>query len=156
MAQPVIVSTRITATGQKDRSLPVYLPNATTLAQAQAFFTAFAPLLDAVIDGVVAEGNVQLPLTVPGSLKGSSNSGAELRRGALLDYSAANINYQFGLWVPGWLPTGFAGSTVVVSGAFGSFVNGMLNTIGASGAAPTDRYGNDLTTFNKGVKSFRK
>jgi len=156
MAQPVIVSTRLTVAGQNDRSLPMYLPNATTLAQAQAFMTAFAVLLDNVVGAVLAEANVQLPLTLPGGIKSASDAGTELRRGALLDFSASGTSYQHGIWVPGWDLAGFSGNDVLVSGDYGTFETSLLSVIGASGAAPTDRYGNDLTTYNGGRKSFRK
>lgn len=156
MASPVIVSTRITAPNNEPRSMPVFLPNSTTLAQAQAFMTAFATLLDNVTDGVVAKAEVTLPLTIPGSVKGSANAGASLNVGALIDYAVNGSAYTFGLWVPGWQPAGFVGNALVHSGAYAAFIDGMLNTIGASGAQPVDRYNNDLMTWTGGRKSTRK
>jgi hypothetical protein len=156
MATPVIVSTGITVANQKKRSLPMFLPNATTLAQAQAFMTAFATLLDNVIDGVVVDPTVTLPLTLPGGIKSSPSAGAESSRGALLDYAASGIDRIHGIWVPSWAPAGFSGNAVDNAGAYATFISALVNVIGSSGAAPVDRYGNDLTTFTKGRKAFRK
>jgi len=155
-----IVSIQLQDADGDTKSIPVHLPRGTlTLANFQAFATAFAPLLDAVTAAKINEMTITLPLTLPAGLKTDAVADSEVERGALFNCEAANTTYSHGVFIPAWKSALFTGDEVDLAGtgvaAFrDAFVTGL--TDGATPLPPSDKYENDLTALNKATKRFRK
>jgi hypothetical protein len=153
----VLVSTSVqTSDGRK--TIEVFLPAATTLAQAQGFLTGFAPLVDVIMGGVIVEASVSFPLTLPGGLKSSQDAGATVHRGGLFGYDNASL-YKWSQYIPSLTPTLFVGDLVNVGDTdVAAYITAMESGITVSGTPvqPTNQYDDDLTTQITAVESFRK
>jgi hypothetical protein len=80
----------------------VWLPGATTLANAQAFADAYSELLDAVIDGKIARVGIVFEAEL-GDVKADAVAGCDVENGALFIYDAGA--YTFRHRVPTITPT---------------------------------------------------
>lgn len=156
MALTNLLSVQITDADGKVKTMPIYFPAATTLAELQDYADAMLPALDAVIDGQITQATVTLQLTLVGGLKSAAVDGNRVREGALLRYPADNTIYKHSIFVPSWENAGFAGDVVLETGAYATF----QATISAGGGdpvvEPTDEYGNDLNALINGERRFRK
>lgn len=136
------------------RSVPYYFDGALTEANIQAFVTAHAPHLDAVVDGKVMEAFYQKPLTLPGGLKTPANANSEVQKGAVFAFDNLS-RYKFSLFVPSWLPTLFTlDSPIVNAGAGQTYIADIVT--GAGGQSPMNGLGFDLTALSSSRKAFRK
>lgn len=142
------------------KSLPIIFPRGTlTLAQIDAFASAYAPLLDAVLDAQIVGISTSIDLAIPNGLKSSAASGTDVERGALFTFNAANTPYVWSAFLPGFATAKFSGDEVnktdsAVAALIGAMVSGLTNA-GAT-VSPSDKYGNDLTALKAAVKRFRK
>ncbi len=140
------------------KSVETFLPPASTLAQVQGFVTAFAPLIDAIVGGVINEATVSFPLTLPGGLKTSADSGATVHRGGLFGFDNPSP-YKWSQYVPSLTPTLFVGKDVNVGDTdVAAYLTAMEDGITVSGTPiqPQNQYDDDLTTNTTAVESFRK
>lgn len=136
------------------RSVPVFFENTVTPANMQTYFTAFAPLLDAVIGGKIVEASYTAQLTLPGGLKAAPNANIEVQKGAQFSFSNPS-RYKWGLYVPTMLPTAFSGDLVNLEfQGMGDFVDAYV--AGLATFSPTNGYGFDLTALARAKKTFRK
>lgn len=153
----VLVSMSIeTSDGRK--SVPVFLPNATTLVQAQGFMTGFAPLVNAITGGVIVGAEVSFPLTLPGGLRTTADAGATVHRGGLFGYDNPSP-YKWSQYIPSLTPTLFIGDLVNVGDTdVGAYITAMESGIDVSGTfiQPTNQYDDDLTTQVTAAEAFRK
>jgi hypothetical protein len=154
MALVNVYSARIQDHTGDVKTMALYFPATTTLAQITAFSDAFLAALDPVIDGVVAEAAVTLSIPVPAALKDVAVVGNTVHEGALLRFDCTNSNYCLSAFVPSWENAGFTGNAVSAAGDYGN-LEGII-VAGSGGAIPTDRDGNDLVTFTGGDRTFRK
>lgn len=154
MASDVLVSVMVSDGDGDSRAAKVHLPPATSEADIQTFLTAYAPLLDAVVDGKILSAVYQKPLTLPGGLKAGAVALSEVQKGANFSFINAS-RYKYGVWVPVWTPSLFTGDVVNMSGAgVAAFRDAYV--IGLAGIQPTNGFGFDLTTISHATKSFRK
>lgn len=140
------------------KSVQTFLPAATTLAQAQGFMTGFAPLIDAIVGGVINEAIVSFPLTLPGGLKSSADAGATVHRGGLFGFDNASP-YKWSQYVPSLTPALLIGTSVNVGDTdVAAYLTAMETGITVSGTpiTPTNEYDDNLTTNVTAVESFRK
>jgi len=153
----VLVSMSIqTPDGRK--SIPTFLPAATTLAQAQGFLTQFAPLVDVITDGVIVEAEVSFPLTLPGGLKTTPNAGGTVHRGGLFGYDNASP-YKWSQYIASLLPADLIGDAVNIGDTdVAAYITAMESGLTVSGTPiqPTNQYDDDLTTNVSAVEAFRK
>jgi len=141
-----------------DKSIPTYLPDSTTLAQAQGFLTGFAPLIDAITGGVIQSASVSFDLTLPGGLKTDQVGDVSVHRGGLFGYRNTSP-YKWSQFVPTLTESLFIGEAVNVGDTdVGAYATAMEDGITVSGTAiqPTNEYGNDLTSNVTATQSFRK
>jgi len=146
----------VTPDGRK--SIEVFLPAAATLAQAQGFATGFAPLIDAITGGVIVGAQVTFPLTLPGGLKTTPDTGATVHRGGLFGYDNASP-YKWSQYVGSLTPTLFIADLVNVGDTdVGAYITAMEDGINVSGTfvQPTNEYDDDLTTNVSAKEAFRK
>jgi hypothetical protein len=137
--------------GKKARkTLPVYVDNSLTLANIQTLFDSFLPDLDAAIDPIIEDASINLQLTLPGGLKSTAGTGTTVHEGALLHFDAANTNYVFDPYVPGWKQAGFSGDTVLNTGVYATLIGDFISL------SIVDKQGNALSTFENGSRVFRK
>lgn len=153
MADTLLTTTLIDADGDT-RTVPVFLPAATTEANIAAFATAYAPLLDDVVGGRITEQSYTKSLTLPGGLKTEPVEFSEVQKGALFSY--ANLSrYKWGLYVPTWLDILFVGDAIDLEGTgVAAFVDAYIS--GLASQLPTNGYAFDLTALAKSRKAFRK
>lgn len=142
------------AKGSVDR-VAIFIPDAATLPEITAFYSTVATALDAVTEGVVGNGTVEFGLTAPGGLKGAAAANSDIQEGGLLTFNT-DARYKFGLRVPAWLQSAFAGKNITLndSGVVDAFV--ALISTGDGTITPVDPQGAAITGISKGIKSFRR
>lgn len=156
MALTNLLSIQVTDADGKSKTIPLYFPDTTTLADLQDYADTFLPNLDAVIDGKITQATVTLQLTLVGGLKASAVDGNRVREGALLRFAADDTIYKHSIYIPSWENTGFAGDVVLATGAYDTVQDNIAVGIGDPAVAPSDEYGNDLNSFINGNRKFRK
>jgi len=132
------------------KSFPLYLDDSLTLANIQTLFNTFLPDLDAAIDPVVESAQVSLNLTLPGGLKSTPGTGTTVHEGALLHFTAANTNYVYDPYIPGWSQAGFTGNVVDDTGVYATLIGEFITL------SLVDKNGNAITAFQDGKRTFRK
>ncbi len=154
MANDLLLSTKIVDDAGKTRTIPVFLPSGDTLANAQSYMTAYAPLLDAIIDGVIESAEVTIPLTLPGGLKTSAVADSTVRRGAVASFFTS-VRYNWSLYVPAFSLAKIAGGAINPADTdVAAFL--AAYTTGLASRTPTDGHADDLTLFSRMRESFRK
>jgi hypothetical protein len=155
MALVSVISFGVTDFAGARKSFPIYVPAATTLAQAQAWITAGAPILDALIDGKIDDVSITLTGTLPGGLKSSAVSGNTVREGALWAWDPAGTDFEYGDYMPSAANADFVGDVLDDTN---TDVTDWIAQMTASGAGTeaTDRYGNDIVSYIRGRRTFRK
>lgn len=155
MATVNIISFGILDFAGARKSFPIYVPSTATLTQMQAWVTAGAPLLDALIDGKIEDVSVTLSATLPGGLKTDPVDGNTVHEGGLWAWDAAGTDYEYGDYMPSVANANFSGNTLD-EGV--SEVTDWIAQMTASGAGTeaTDRYANDITGYIRGSRRFRK
>jgi hypothetical protein len=156
MALTTLISFGIVGAQGKSKRVPVYIVATANDTEIQAAIDAIAPAMDAAIDGQITDVLVTKAFTLPGGLKSSANDPSHAREGALLSFDAAGTNYTYSVYVPTWEEAGFADDTVLSSGSYAALEAALIASYGAGSRALTDPYGNDLTAFLQGKRTFRK
>lgn len=80
-------------------TMSVRLPSATAFADADAFASDFATLLDAVIDGFITRIGMSFTVTPPGGLKVAAAAGVDVEAGATFIYNSA-LGFKFRHRIP--------------------------------------------------------
>jgi len=153
MADDVLMSVKGTDFNGSNKTSLIYFPNNATLAAVQAYFTAFAPLYEAISEAKIVGGNVSFPLTVPA---GKANPGAGVRINAGADFSFDTPGrYNYGLWIPAIMVSKLAGNDII---AADNDILAVTNALvgGLGGTLPTDGYGLDVNLFQRGKFAYRK
>lgn len=150
MAEVHVVSIGIVDYLGDRKTIPMYLPAATTLSTINTLLGTMLPLLDAVVDGKIADAKVSLDLTLPGGLKGSAVSGHDVHNGANVTFDPADTDYAFSMYFPTWEEAGFSGQSVLNTGAYSD----LFDEIVADNF--TDRDGNTFDEFVAGNRTRRK
>lgn len=145
-----VVSIGIVDFAGERKTLPLFFPTEDSVAAIQGKMDTLLPLLDAVIDGKVADVSVQLNLSVVAGLKGAAVSGNTVHEGANLQYDVTASDYIHTPYVPTWENAGFAGPSVLTSTVYGAFETGIIT------AGATDKNGLALSAFIAGKRAFRK
>lgn len=157
---PSIASFTITDADGDTKSVPIYFEVGTISQEdIEAAMQTMAADMDAVIDGKITAMHLTLEVALPGGLKASPVANSEVEKGALLTFDASSTPYNHSIFVPSWTPSKFSGDNVNAGAAgvatfLGDITTGITETSG--GFLPTDRYSNDLVTYLKGLKRFRK
>jgi hypothetical protein len=72
------------------------------LADMELALAALAPLLDAVVGGVIAKSQIVIPATLPGGLKSTAVAGINNSLCGLIDWINASNTDKYGVVYPGW------------------------------------------------------
>lgn len=147
------LSYKITGDQGDSKTLVVYFPATVTVAQMISFSDDFAPLLNAVIDGVILEANIKVAVTLPGGLRTTVVADSDVHAGALLSFDVANTAFSFSHYIPTWRD--FSDDLVNLAGTgVGAFITELEDGDGT--ISPSDRYANDLVTNIASTKVNRK
>lgn len=142
------------------KAMQIYFPATSTLTQLQTFVTNFAPLVNAVIDGVIASSLISVQATLPGGLRSVAVDGNRVNEGALLTFDADSTNYAHSIYIPSWANSEFNGGVInetqAITDLLDALVQGVLVNSTRVDPMPSDKYANDLVAFVKGVRAFRK
>ena len=125
-----------------------------TLASLTAWIAGLITVLDPTIDVKVNKARVCLSIPLPGGIKATANASSINERTALFTMSPEAGAPAYGVDVPGYLPSLFAGDTVPLAGATSTLL-AYLETVSGTIVA-TDRYGNALQSVKKAKKTFRE
>lgn len=154
MAQDLLYSVRVDDAAGRSRRHTVNLPSTMSIANVTTFSDAYLVLLDAIMDGLVTEATVKLPVALVGGLKGAAIANGDVRIGAL--FSLINPSGKLkDVWVPNFTPSKFTGDLVnQAATGLAAYIAGLVS--GAGGFSPTNGYGDDLTALDHAIKSIRK
>jgi len=149
-----LLSLKIGDDAGKSKTLPVFFTSSVTPANIQTFLTAFAPLADAVIDGIIESASLTLDLALPGGLKSSPVEDSTVRRGAVESFANPS-RFAWSLYVPSFSLTKITGGNIDIADADVVAFNAAYVT-GAGGFTPSNGEGLDLTAMLHAAESFRK
>lgn len=149
-----LLSIKVIDDAGKSKSVPVFFTSSVTPANIQTFATAFMPLLDAVIDGLIESATVTLDITVPSGLKSAPVTDSTVRRGAVESFSTP-ARFDWSLYVPSFSLTKITGGNIDVADSDVIAFNAAYVT-GAGGFTPSNGLGLDLTALLRAAESFRK
>ena len=136
------------------KTVPVFFTPSVTPANIQTFLTAFAPLLNDVIDGIIESASLTLDLTVPGGLRTTPVVDSTVRRGAVESFANPS-RFAWSLYVPTFSLTKITGGNIDVADADVVAFNAAYVT-GAGGFTPSNGGGLDLTALLHAAEAFRK
>lgn len=141
-------------------SVSVRIPSDTAAADATAFASDVATLLDAVIDGVITRIGISETVTPPGGLKTAALANCDVEVGATLFYAAAG-GFVFRHRIPTWKISLIVDDGSVIDQSDGdvqAFRDMMVNGITpvATLVQPAEWRDADITAFNVGSQTFTK
>lgn len=149
-----LLSVKVGDDAGKSKTVPVFFTSSVTPANIQSFATAYLPLLDAVIDGVIESASLTLDITVPGGIKTTPVVDSTVRRGAVESFATPG-RFDWSLYVPSFSLTKITGGNIDISDADVVAFNAAYVT-GAGGFTPSNGLGLDLTAFLRAMETFRK
>lgn len=127
-----------------------------TIANAQTFITAFAPLLDALILGVIERVGICILATLPGGLRAVPTLGSDVEEGARFMYNTVS-GYKTGFRVPTFNEAFLVDGTQRVDLADADVI-AFNNAIedGLATFEPSDYRGDDIVALRSALESFQK
>lgn len=139
-------------------TLPVYIPSGLSVPTLQAIADAFAPEIDDVTGGFIAEINVTLSLTLPGGLKTLADAGHFNERGGLITFNTTGPNAD-SVRIPAILTSIMSGDSFSLEQANIAALIGRLTsaqTYNAVSVRPRTSQDYQFTDARSGRRSFRK
>ncbi len=138
----------------------IRIPSGTDHADALAFASDVATLLDKVIDGVITRVGISSIVTLPGGLKSAVLDNADVEVGATLIYDAVG-GFLFRHRIPTWKKSliNVGGNTIKQGdGDVDAFVAMMKDGITpiATLVQPSEHREADITELSSGVQTFTK
>jgi len=132
----------------------LYAPSGSTVAQLQALSDEVVAALDEIIAGQVISANLNLALTLPGTLKLTPLAGHYVQMGANFGFNALGTAYRHSIRVPSILESLVVGDEVDLTDAdVTAFVDAIVDP--AATTKPSDRHGADLTGVINAPVTFR-
>ena len=134
---------------------------ALSIAQVEGYMQLLGEPLDNILDGkiVAADLRVGLNITPIVGQKTGPVLNSDVEEGANMSYAAAGTDYSFSIRLPAFAAALFSGKAVndqsQLVQEFNSAITAGLS-VGGTTVSPSDRYENDLITFIRGTKTFRK
>ncbi len=138
----------------------VRIPSDTAAADATAFASDVATLLDEVIDGVISRIGISEVVTPPGGRKTAALASCDVEVGATLFYAAVG-NFVFRHRIPTWKISMIVTDGSVIDQAQQAVIDWrdmMINGITpvATLVQPCEWRDADITAFNVGSQTFTK
>lgn len=155
MALVNLISVQVVDDQGRAGNIPIPVPATYTLPEIQAYVTAMLPELDTVTAAKITRCSVSIGLTLPGALKANATADRPLEWGANFSFDAADTNYRHTVHIPS-VDLGFVDGDEVDTGDVA--VTGWLTQMvtGDGTVAPSDKYGNDLTSLIGAQATFRQ
>lgn len=133
MAIPVSLTITIKDGKNENSVVEIFLPSATTLTDAQAFWAGFDNLFDALIDGGVVSASVSFPLALPIGIN-IADPLSDVQEGALFVWETAQASLtKKSLTIPTIKEALFVAGTKLINTAHAdvaAFLTAMLSGIG--------------------------
>lgn len=127
-----------------------------TIANAQTFITAFAPLVDALILGVIERVGICVTATLPAGLRTVPTLGSDVEEGAKFMYNTVG-GYKTGLRLPTFNEAFLVDGTQRVDLADAAVLAfNVAMTDGLATFEPSDYRGDDITALRSALESFQK
>jgi hypothetical protein len=150
-----LISAKLVDDGNKRGTVKVFVPATLTLAQVQAYVSAMLPNLDVVTGAKIVGAAVNLALTLPGGLKANAIADHPISWGSNWSFAVNGSNYRHTIHVPAIDQAFVDLETLLANDPLVAPWKADIVT-GDGTVAPTDEYGNDITSFLGGEISFRK
>lgn len=136
------------------RSVRVYVPAASTLAQIQALSDVLAAELDAITGMLIIGASVSLSLDLPVGLKPSATNLIDAERGINWAMNCANTVYSHTVRTPGATAALVDGEDVNLTADATDWLTVLVSGDGV--IYPCDEYGNDITSDKSQRVTFHK
>lgn len=133
----------------------VHFPDNVTMAELQNWISMAGVGLDTLSGAKVTSATVTLPLPLGFTPKADPLANHDLEKGANMAYDAQNTPYRHTIRVPAIADAALVGDVVDENHGGADMWNNLIVS-GDGIIQPSDRYGNDLTSFMGGVVTFRK
>lgn len=139
-------------------TMSVRLPAATLFADAEAFLSDFASLLDLTIDGVVTRIGMSFNVLLPGGLKVAALNQVDVERGATFIYQSAGgflFRHRIATFKNSLIGAGSADVNLADADVINlvSAMNNGLTPI-ATLVQPSEHRGDDLAAINSARQTF--
>lgn len=138
------------------KSVALYFPATVAAADLILYMQEFAGLVNTATDGVIERIAVTVGVTPPGGLRTTPVNGNGSEIGALLAFDVQDSDYSHGIFIPTWSNAGFAGKTVVNTGAYAAVIAALVTHTLNTTIGPSSEEGNDLVGFLRGLRKSRK
>lgn len=159
MALALISVTIQDADGDESTALMYGDTGVLTLANLIEVAQDYATSVDGITDGKIVDLNLTIKPDLPAGLQASAVAYSETQKGALFSFNLNGTSYTDSIRIPAFTESYFVGDNVDTTiGAVSSFLNNMLTGFVTAGGTftPSNRYGFDIVSLAKAVKSFRK
>lgn len=140
-------------------SLLIPVPSATLFDDVSDFAVELAPLVDAVIEGVIVSITATYDIALPGGLDTDPEADSNVQKSGLFSFDVTGHPRRYGIRVPALDETKFTGKEVdTVDTDIAALTSALIDglTENTHLVAPCDAYGNDLAALFRAVKVFRK
>jgi len=158
MAHDVLLTIGIEDIVGATKTINVFFPAATTLAQVQGWATSALVNLSNFEFGVIKYADVTLPITLPGGIGTAPVAGSTVRRGGLMSFDNPT-RYSWDQYIPAIDTTVLVGTDIDITNTdVAAWITAMTTGISVSGTfiQPTNGSGEDLTALRKATETFRK
>jgi len=134
----------------KREPVNIWVSDANTVAEVQAWVETVISSLDAVTGSVIESASIRLALTLPGGLKTDPTDDYLNREGGILAFNVEDTAFRESIRIGAYLKSLSSGLSIPNTGATATLVTAILDDTDASA---TDAYGNLLSGFLVGKVS---
>lgn len=157
MADPKIISVTLSDEDGQRAALKMFcnIAGTDTLADLNTYAATFLPKVDAVTDGKIESARAIIPLTLPGGLKSSAVSGAEIERTGLFNFSVTGSKYRQSIDIPTMANSLTVGNKIDLTQTDVAALVSLLLTL-TQGVQATSEWAAVLVAALDAAKTFRK
>lgn len=160
MADPIGVSMRLRDYLGRTASTVLYLPSATSYANAQTYATAFSLLLDLVAGARVEDIAINFGGTLDAGIKAVPTAGQQLYTAGNLAFNVNGLSKGYTYTIPGLLESLLSGKKGIdtTAPALANLISAFTAGIDIGGGVfiqPVNPYGMDLISFRAGSRASR-
>lgn len=149
-----LLSWQILDAGGKTKSIVMPMAGTESQSDIQTFVTNHAPLLGAVLDGVITGVSVQLALTPPGGLPTTPLADKLVSTGGLMGFSCVGTDYRKAIYLP-TVKNALISDTRDIPNT-GDMADWITDLLSGTEVSITDNYENVLSAFLGGTRVNRK
>lgn len=157
MSNPDIISVTLQDEDGQSAALKMFadIASTDTIADLNTWAAAYLPKVDAITDGVIKSARAIVDLTLPGGLKSSAVSGAEIERTGLFNFSVNSSKYRQSLDVPTMANSKTVGNKISLADTDVAAWISLILTL-TNGVRAVSEWDANLLAALDGAKTFRK